>query len=157
MRKIFNKNNTKKKYPVKMGNRENDMKKKYPMKMKNLENEEINIYNAKKSKNFRSQYNVKKFSQKHLLNKRLKIHENGEVEERDDYNDNYNEKYESSNKPYQSRESGNLNFKSNRNQESNENIETNEANDVVQIPDNVNTAHKKTDCKILAVCFFMVF
>ena len=39
------KNNTKKKYPVKMGNRENDMKKKYPMKMKNLENEEINNIN----------------------------------------------------------------------------------------------------------------
>ena len=30
------KNNTKKKYSVKMGNRENDMKKKYSMKMKNL-------------------------------------------------------------------------------------------------------------------------
>ena len=121
------KNNTKKKYPVKMGNRENDMKKKYPMKMKNLENEEINIYNAKKSKNFRYQQNVKKFSQKHPWNKRLK--ESSEVEESEDSNDNYNEKYESSNKPYQSRESGNLNFKSNRNQLQDSNFDSND-NDI---------------------------
>ena len=55
---------------------------------------------------------MKKLSQKHLWNKRLKFQENGDLEEKGDYidYDNYNEKYENSNKPYQSRESGNLNF-----------------------------------------------
>ena len=51
------------------------------------------------------------------------------MEESEDSNDNYNEKYESSNKPYQSRESGNLNFKSNRNQLQDSNFDSND-NDI---------------------------
>ena len=113
--KYANINDMNKKYSMKMKNIENDMKKKYSLKTNFLGNEEIMIYNSKKNIYFRPPHFLKKLSQKHLWNKRIKIQETDKVEEKEGYNNHYNEKYENPYKGNLSRESGILNIKYSRN------------------------------------------